>query len=310
MMSRLPQHSIVIFVGIILLWTQVIDMPCGAQTRKQERSTGSEGRVPSEEEETDIIERAITMICKERVHDPQGSIPIDEMAAQRSLPLTDSRVVLGAARAQRLLPIAKRLVPLALSRLATANNSETMSPAWITSRLQTINSIKVEIEERDNAAVRSSEPRAIIFGTIFLAGLRSDEAMIAVLAHELTHVIDGPEHTLQPLFMRVGVRASQAGRVQVQGGAAKELTCELVGIRVMQEYSFKVPSKESMRRRLARALEKNCVREDLADETHLSPRETLQALLILEPELTKVIAGAAKRGRTKKKTKPLCTESA
>src|SRR5438034_5066884 len=47
------------------------------------------------------------------------------------------------------------------------------------------------IDARDNASVLLREPHTIEFGTIFLAGLRSDEAMISVLAHELTHVASG-----------------------------------------------------------------------------------------------------------------------
>jgi predicted Zn-dependent protease len=47
------------------------------------------------------------------------------------------------------------------------------------------------MESRDNASVFLSKPHVITFGTIFLAGLRSDEGMISVLAHELMHIADG-----------------------------------------------------------------------------------------------------------------------
>ena len=40
------------------------------------------------------------------------------------------------------------------------------------------------MDSRDNASVYLSRPHVITFGTIFLAGLRSDEGMISVLAHE------------------------------------------------------------------------------------------------------------------------------
>ena len=58
------------------------------------------------------------------------------------------------------------------------------------------------MESRDNASVFLSRPHVITFGTIFLAGLRSDEGMISVLAHELMHVADGDNDSLRPLVCR------------------------------------------------------------------------------------------------------------
>ena len=55
------------------------------------------------------------------------------------------------------------------------------------------------MESRDNASVYLSRPHVITFGTIFLAGLRSDEGMISVLAHELMHIADGDNDSLRAL---------------------------------------------------------------------------------------------------------------
>jgi hypothetical protein len=294
--------GIYLLAGIILLFTQLLGVQRGnAQTYKRRRTISSKRRVPIGE--ADIVDRAVTVICGERVRDPQGSIPIDIMATQRALPLNDLHVIAGKARAQRLLPIAKQLVPLALSRIAAANNLKAQSLNWIIARVEAINTIKAEIEERDNSAWRPSEPHSIIFGTIFLTGLRSDEAMIAVLAHELTHAISGTDQALQPIFMQVGAKASQLERMPIGEAAAMELTCDMVGIQVMRDYIAQVSGRGTIRRRLTRALEKNCVSRDLADANHLSPRETTRLLLRLEPEITKAIAGTRGKqlpGKSKK----------
>jgi hypothetical protein len=221
------------------------------------------------------------------------------MAAQSALPLTDARVIDGKKRAERLLPVAKKLVPSTLSRLAADYNLEPLSLSWIRARVQAVNTIKPEVEAHDNSYWRPSEPNAIIFGTIFLAGIRSDEAMITVLAHELTHAINGTDQSLQPLFARLGARASEIGMLPIQGNVAVELTCEAVGLQVMRAHIGKALGKGTAKH-LARAVGKNCVQRDLADANHLSPRETMQVLLALEPGLIKALAVAEEKKRPKK----------
>jgi hypothetical protein len=292
--SGLLRHSTIIFIGIILLCVQFMEMPrSSAQTRKRRRATASVKKAPTVREalKPDMVERAITTICQERIRDPQGSIPIDVMASQPPLPLDDPRVVEGRRRAERLLPVAKRLVPIALSRLAASYDLEPLSLNWIVSRANTVGTINAEVEAHDNAAWRPNEPRAITFGTIFLAGLRSDEAMITVLAHELTHAVNGTDQALQPLLSRIGAKASQMRGSPVEGEIAVELASEMVGIQVLREYTGRSSKGGVMRRHLARALGKDCVRLDLADAHHLSPRETMRILLRLDPTLTSALAG-------------------
>ena len=284
-----------ILVGIVLTAMPWTGDSSGAQSQMKAKI------VKGQTLELESIDTAISNICEERSLDRQGTIPIDEMAMQHALPFSDPRVIAGKERAQRLLPVARRLVPATLARLAFAYQSPAINRDRITARLSLVDTIKLDIEQRDNAIVRPSEPHAIIFGTIFLAGLRSDEAMIAVLSHELTHVADGPDHLLNGLFDRVALRASQLSGWQIEEEPAMELTCELVGVHVMQTYSSGGSSGESKSRRLARAFGKDCVRHDLADEAHLSPRQTLRMLLLLEPSLTRTFAetevGQAEVGR-------------
>lgn len=299
-MSLLPKRkstlSIVILGGLIALCIQMMQLTHSlAQTREIQQSKSRErGQVNADDarwHEHDIIERAVASICEDRRRDPQGSIPIDQMAVQPALPLTNPKVIEGKKRAERLLPLARKLVPSALSSLAAEYNLEPFNLNWIQARVKTVNVIKPEVEAYDNAYWRPSEGNAIVFGTIFLAGIRSDEAMVTVLAHELTHAVNGTDQSLQPLFERIKARASRIRNLSIQENMAVELTCEAVGLQAMQTHTGKGLGKGTTRR-LARAVGKNCVQRDLADATHLSPRETLRALLALEPELAMAITVA------------------
>lgn len=289
--------------ALMLLWPQLTTGPrADASAQKRPTAATIERARPEAWGRPGVVEQAAAVVCAERAHDPQGSIPIDGMAAQPPLPLNDPRVKEGRKRAERLLPVAKKLVPPALAWLAAAYNLESLDRKWIAERVNAVRIIKVEVEGRDNARWRPGEPNAITFGTVFLAGLRSDEAMLAVLSHELTHAIDGTDDALQPLVGRIGLRAAQAGRGPVVEAVATELTCELIGLSVMREYPARKSTAKSAGQRLTRALGKDCVETDIADENHLSPRDTMRVLLALEPELTRAIIEASSESMPRSRT--------
>jgi hypothetical protein len=124
-----------------------------------------------------------------------------------------------------------------------------------------------------------------------LAGLKSDEAMISVLAHELTHVASGQTDSLRPLFRAVAHRAAGRTGLRITGQRAEELACDLVGLVAARQYIKEEPSWEPEPRRLARAIEHNCVDDDSSDEDHLSPRSTMRALFSLDLDLARLLAG-------------------
>lgn len=239
----------------------------------------------------DLITRAIGTACAERERDPQGSAPIDEMQARPSLPLRRAEVLEGVKRAERLLPLAKELAASNIRSLLIAYHVH--PPLWqvAMARLQAVQRIRPDMELRDNASVLYRDPQTIRFGTIFLAGLRSDESMISVLAHELTHVADGPRGRLAVLFRRVAQRAGLA--TGLTDHRAEELTCDLVGALTSRAYITRTPTTEPLARRTARAIEHNCVERDETDLAHLSPRSTMRALLMLNPALAREIVGEA-----------------
>jgi hypothetical protein len=251
----------------------------------------SQPRETAPVEENNIVERAMGAVCQERSQDPLGSVPIDVMQARPSLPLAHPDAVAGLKRAERLLPQARDLVVASLRDLSSEYSMEDSRLRAATARVLAVNKIEPDVELRDNASVILSTPRTIYFGTIFLAGLQSDEGMVSVLAHELTHIADGREDSLHPLFRLVGRRAATLTGMRIAGRRPEELTCDLVGAMVARSYIERTPGKEALARRLARAIEHNCVEEDGTDEAHLSPRNTMRALLALDPTLGSEIMG-------------------
>jgi len=263
-----------------------------AQDRKPSRSGTNESHSqpalsPAERE---LVNQAIGIVCTERKKDPKGSVPIDEMQARPSLPIHSPEAEAGAERAQRLLPVAKTLVIDSLRLLARDFKMSRSYDAKLQQailRVDGVSRVKPDMDARDNASVFLSRPRTINFGTIFLSGLPSDEGMISVLAHELTHIADGDNEVLAILFRAIGNRASDLTGQEIRQQRAEELTCDLVGALAVRSFVANSPSYEPLPRRIARSLEHNCVDEDEGDDDHLSPRNTIRALLALNPSFSR-----------------------
>lgn len=243
-------------------------------------------------EAREMVELASGVVCKERIKDPKGSVPIDDMQGRPSLPVQSPEAVAGAGRAQRLLPIARSLVVVSLRRLAKEYNFRSLKGydprlQHAIARVEAVRNIRPDVDSRDNASVFLKNPHTIVFGTIFLAGLPSDEGIISVLAHELVHIADGGEDSLNLLFQAVGNRASKLTGMKIHDQRAEELTCDLVGVLTARSYVSTAPSYEPLTRRVSRSLEHNCVDNDEGDDDHLSPRNTIRALLTLNPTLSR-----------------------
>ena len=255
-----------------------------AQTTRAHASLSPEAKA--------LLEQAIGVVCAQAKLDPNSSVAIDEMQARPSLPVHSPEARAGAERAQKLLPVAKELVIGALRQLSTEYGFA-KSPKFKTrlryaiARVNSVRRVRPDMESRDNASVYLSRPHVITFGTIFLAGLRSDEGMISVLAHELMHIADGDNDSLRRLVMAVGNKASDLTGLDVHGQRGEEVTCDLIGAMAARAYIVNTPSYESIARRLARSIQHNCVELDEGDEDHLSPRNTIRALLALNPGLVR-----------------------
>ncbi len=259
-------------------------------SRAAVQKSHSRNRVPTEADE--MVEVASETVCKERITDPKGSVPIDDMQARPSLPVDSPESVAGARRAQRLLPEAQRRVVASLRQLSkdynvsgTRGYDSRMQRAI--ARVEAVKDIRPDMDSRDNASVLMRNPRTIIFGTIFLAGLPSDEGIVSVLSHELVHIADGNQDNLKILFRSVGNRASNLTGLKIRDQRAEELTCDLVGALATRSYVAATPSYEGLAQRISRSLEHNCVDTDEGDEDHLSPRDTIRAILFLKPALSR-----------------------
>jgi hypothetical protein len=276
--------SIYVIVVSLLLGSVVVAQKSGSHPARNRASMPPETKA--------LVENAIGIVCTQAKLDPQSSIAIDEMQARPSLPAHSPEAKAGAERAQRLLPIAKSLMITSLRQLAAEYGLDKKARfnarlRQATSRINAVKRVRPDMESRDNASVFLSRPHVITFGTIFLAGLRSDEGMISVLAHELMHIADGENDSLRPLVTAVGARASDLTGLDVREQRAEEITSDLIGAMASRAYVASTPGYESITRRLARSIQHNCVEQDEGDEDHLSPRNTIRTLLALNPVLVR-----------------------
>ena len=285
---------------LVLIAVGTADFGAAAQKRQRRAlpvpqddvSLTSHSRDSLSPEAREMVELASTAVCRERMRDPKGSVPIDDMQARPSLPVRSPEAIAGAQHAQRLLPTAKSLVIDSLKKLVKDygfGNPKTYDARLrrAIAHVEAVRNIRPDEDSRDNASVFLRNPHTIVFGTIFLAGLPSDEGIISVLAHELVHIADGSEDSLGLLFRGVGNRASNLTGLQIHDQRAEELTCDLVGTLAARFYVAGSPSYEPLQRRISRSLEHNCVDQDEGDDDHLSPRNTIRALLALDPVLAR-----------------------
>lgn len=289
-MSGKLRRAYLFIISISLLASLSVIEPVAAQ-KSRRRTSRSRARLktPSPREKVDAalarqrVEQAMNVICVERVRDPLGSDPIDVMQTRASLELNHPEAVIGTQRAMRLLPVARELVIEALRQLAVEYKIGMRQVRIASKRVRAVTEVLPDPDLRDNAAVIMSDPHTIRFGTIFLVGLPSDEGMLSVLAHELTHIADGKQNSMHTLFNLIGRRASALTGMRINGQKPEELASDLIGVRVARAYIARSPNNEPLPRRLARALEHNCVDDDDTDEEHLSPRSTMRAVLALDP---------------------------
>lgn len=292
-----PSVRLPLFFFALVFLTLLLNLSAGAQTGKRSGAHSSIARDTFSAADRNTVEKAIGTACAERVRDPLGSTPIDEMQARPSLSASNPDAVAGARRADRLLQATRKLVANAIVELSQEYGLYD-APSYharvnaASARVQAVKRIRPNVDARDNASVVLRDPRVIEFGTIFLAGLKSDEAMVSVLGHELTHVASGQSDSLRPLFRAIARRAASRINLSISGQRAEELACDLIGLLATRQFINETPSWEPQPRRIARAVEHNCVDDDSSDEDHLSPRNTIRALFALDLDLARELLAA------------------
>lgn len=300
-----PSARLPVFLFALTLLALAINFSAGAQTGKRSGAHSSVPRDSFTTADRNTVEKAIGTACAERIRDPLGSSPIDEMQARPSLSASNPDAVAGARRADRLLPATRKLVANAIVELSKEYGLFD-APSYrarvdaASARVQAVKRIRPNVDARDNASVLLRDPRVIEFGTIFLAGLKSDEAMVSVLGHELTHVASGQSDLLRPLFRAIARRAAGRTNLVISGQRAEELACDLVGLMATRQFLNETPSWEPQPRRIARAVEHNCVDDDSSDEDHLSPRNTIRALFALDLDLARELLATDTKASSQK----------
>jgi len=205
------------------------------------------------------------------------------------------KVRAGLARATRLLPLAKELTLVALRELLQEHHLDTTSAGTAAKNIAQVHRITADNGSCSNAFVCWCTPETIFVGTILLAASPSDEAMISLLAHELTHVANIGSGALLPLFVRVAERARTAAPLpRLNATRAMELTCDLIGVRAARALIGRSKDLSLRSRRATRAIAHNCVERDMRGPSHLSPRATLCAVLALEPDFAREILGESR----------------
>ena len=291
-LNQNPRRSLTSMVLVVVCLSSLVFAPAGFTQKQKEEKSGSHSTrgIGGITGTRALVEEATGVVCTEAKLDPRSSLAIDEMQARPSLPIQTPEARAGAARAQRLLPLAKNLVVSSLKQLVidykfqNARGLNARIQQGI-ERVQGVRTVRPDMDSRDNASVFLSRPHTITFGTIFLAGLRSDEGMISVLSHELMHIADGDRDSLRVLVSAVGSRASGLIGMDIRGQRSEELTCDLIGAMAVRAYVSDTPDYESISRRLSRSIEHNCVDLDEGDEDHLSPRNTIRAFAGAQPGL-------------------------
>src|SRR5213593_839415 len=151
---RVAASSLVLAITLIISIVGVTS----SQTRRRSGAHSSRNREAFSSAERLIVDRAIGATCAERVRDPLASVPIDQMQARPSLPVSDAAAVAGLRRAERLLPTTRELVATAIDELAgtyhlyTTPASRAQVRAAI-ARVEAVKRVKPDVDARDNASV-------------------------------------------------------------------------------------------------------------------------------------------------------------
>ena len=206
-------------------------------------------------------------------------------------------VNLGIERAERLLPLAKKLVIESLRQLPAEFNASPGEVARAEHFVNAINSVVLDMDLDDAAEFEDDSPDSVRIGPGYALFLETDEETIMLLGHELTHAAE-QERNLNEFVRTVATKVETDAGVYPGRAQRHDLTCDFIGEQVLKRFIKLNPSKESSALRLSHALDYNCDDDnDDSDDEHLSQDDTLKALLSLDPELNRLILGETQAKR-------------
>jgi hypothetical protein len=214
-------------------------------------------------------------------------------------PSTDQRQIhLGMENAKRLLPLAKNLTLEALrARLKTSGLVREKR------LIASVKKIVLDPSLGGSAEVREDNLSVIHIGPEYATFLTSDDDAMLLLGHELTHVA-ARTGRLNQFIEEVAEAAQRYASIAPVEKQKEELACDFVGAEVLKRFMALHPTEEAIAQRFtrafgydppaerfARAWEYFCAhyKGDLGDEEHLSPYQTLSALLSVDTELKTLV---------------------
>jgi hypothetical protein len=205
---------------------------------------------------------------------------------------------LGIKNARRLLPLAKNLTLEALRA--------SLKSSGLVREKQSIASVKKIVLDPglgDTAEVREDNLSVIHIGTEYATYLTSDDEVMLLLGHELTHVA-ARTGRLNQFIEEVAETARLDASIAPVERQKEELACDFVGAEVLKRFIALHPTEETNAERFTRAFGYDPPAErfarawqyfcdyykgDLGDEEHLSPYQTLNTLLRFDTELKALV---------------------
>jgi hypothetical protein len=222
-------------------------------------------------------------------------------------PTTNSwqEIHLSIKNARRLLPLAKRLT---LESLSEAQIGERLKTSGLSREERLINGVhKIVLDQDlgDSAEILDHRLTEIRIGPEYALALTSNDEAMLLLSHELTHVA-ARGGRLDRLIENVTEMTRLSAHVEPTVKQKEDLVCEFIGAKVLKRFIALEPTDEpdaerfsrafgyvSPSERLARAWDDFCASydDDPEDEDHLSPNQTIRALVGLDPELKALVPG-------------------
>ena len=221
------------------------------------------------------------------------------------LPVSDSsnesqktRVHAGMKNARRLLPIARQLTIGSLAEL-TKKSDLSKERRLIAS----VTRIALDSKLGGSAEVCEDDLSVIHVGTEYAGYLTSDDEVMLLLGHELTHVAVRSGR-LSRYIDEIGERVRRTAHIENNEQQKEELACDFTGAEVLRVFIATHPNNEksadrfsrvfgyeSRSERLTRAWIDFCAayNGDPGDQEHLNEQQTIRSLLALDPELISLI---------------------
>lgn len=190
----------------------------------------------------------------------------------------------GVARAARLLPLARRLATEVLADVAGRYGGGTEQVRRACARVEAVTDVRLDEGLGDLAEFDEEKPTQVSVGAEYARDLESDDEVVVLLTHELTHAaaVDGD---LDGLIAAVAAEARQRAGVFAAAEQQEDLLCEYVGAQALKRFARLYPDREAPAARVGRVFACDQQEGDEADAEHLSSAETWRALRSLDSEL-------------------------